>query len=101
MATVFVRHWDAIGYRRRRLWPWNSRGDEGKGIRPILSFGNVAVQRNGRHRFGLSIARAIARQHGGDISLISGETGMQTIVSLPREGDHWRGVFLSGPKLET
>jgi signal transduction histidine kinase len=34
---------------------------------------------------GLSIARTVARQHGGDISFANGETGMQAVVSLPRE----------------
>jgi signal transduction histidine kinase len=36
---------------------------------------------------GLSIARAIVRQHGGDIAFISGREGMQAIISLPREGE--------------
>jgi signal transduction histidine kinase len=35
---------------------------------------------------GLSIARAVARQHGGDISFINSESGMQAILSLPRDG---------------
>ncbi|MCT7374079.1 ATP-binding protein [Chelativorans salis] len=35
---------------------------------------------------GLSIARAVARQHGGDISFSKGDAGMQAIISLPREG---------------
>jgi signal transduction histidine kinase len=33
---------------------------------------------------GLSIARAVARQHGGDIVFASGSGGMQAIISLPR-----------------
>jgi signal transduction histidine kinase len=36
---------------------------------------------------GLSIARAVARQHGGDIALISSGAGMQAVISLPREGN--------------
>jgi len=35
---------------------------------------------------GLSIARAVARQHGGDISFCDGGSGMQTVMSLPRDG---------------
>lgn len=35
---------------------------------------------------GLSIARAVARQHGGDISFSNGDAGMQAVISLPREG---------------
>ncbi|MBX5105191.1 HAMP domain-containing protein [Rhizobium lentis] len=33
---------------------------------------------------GLAIARAVARQHGGDIVFISKNIGMRTIISLPR-----------------
>lgn len=35
---------------------------------------------------GLSIARAVARQHGGDISFSNGDAGMQAVISLPSEG---------------
>ncbi|MBB3314024.1 signal transduction histidine kinase [Rhizobium sp. BK196] len=35
---------------------------------------------------GLSIARAVARQHGGDISFITRNGGMQAVLSLPRDG---------------
>ncbi|WP_018897910.1 ATP-binding protein [Rhizobium sp. 2MFCol3.1] len=35
---------------------------------------------------GLSIARAVARQHGGDIVLASNEPGLRAIISLPKEG---------------
>lgn len=35
---------------------------------------------------GLSIVRAVARQHGGDIAFFNGEAGMKAIISLPREG---------------
>lgn len=35
---------------------------------------------------GLSIARAIARQHGGDIILRSNDPGLRAIISLPKEG---------------
>lgn len=36
---------------------------------------------------GLSIARAVARQHGGDISFRDLDSGMQAVISLPREED--------------
>jgi len=36
---------------------------------------------------GLSIARAIIRQHGGEIMFVSGVEGMQAVVSLPWEGE--------------
>jgi K+-sensing histidine kinase KdpD len=35
---------------------------------------------------GLSIVRAVARQHGGDICFVNGKAGMQAIISLPKEG---------------
>ncbi|WGF90385.1 ATP-binding protein [Marinivivus vitaminiproducens] len=35
---------------------------------------------------GLSIARAVARQHGGDIAFSGTDTGMQATISLPRDG---------------
>ncbi|MFB4375005.1 ATP-binding protein [Agrobacterium sp. CR_3] len=36
---------------------------------------------------GLAIARAVARQHGGDIAFVTMENGMRTIISLPRHDD--------------
>jgi hypothetical protein len=36
---------------------------------------------------GLAIARAVARQHGGDIAFVTKENGMRTIISLPRHDD--------------
>lgn len=56
---------------------------------------------------GLTIARAIARQHGGDIRFINGTKGMQAILSLPlsnglvarraaQEGRGWFGRLRSG-----
>ncbi|HEX8044643.1 ATP-binding protein [Rhizobium sp.] len=35
---------------------------------------------------GLSIARAIARQHGGDIQLTPNAPGLKAVISLPQEG---------------
>jgi signal transduction histidine kinase len=35
---------------------------------------------------GLSIARAVARQHGGDILLHPNNPGLKAIISLPQEG---------------
>ena len=35
---------------------------------------------------GLSIARAVARQHGGDILLQPNNPGLRAIISLPQEG---------------
>lgn len=69
--------------------------DRGPGIpdamreRVFAPFFRLEASRNrdtGGIGLGLSIARAAARQHGGDVSLVSTETGMQAILSLPREG---------------
>jgi signal transduction histidine kinase len=69
--------------------------DRGPGIpeamreKVFAPFFRLEVSRNkdtGGIGLGLSIARAIVRQHGGDISFLCGERGMQTIISLPREG---------------
>ncbi|MBB3236790.1 ATP-binding protein [Phyllobacterium endophyticum] len=69
--------------------------DRGKGIphdmieKVFAPFVRLETSRNrqtGGIGLGLSIARAVARQHGGDISLSNGESGMQAVISLPREG---------------
>ena len=44
---------------------------------------------------GLSIARAVARQHGGDILLQSNNPGLRAIISLPQEG-HVRASLRAG-----
>ncbi|MCO4318990.1 ATP-binding protein [Phyllobacterium sp. 21LDTY02-6] len=46
---------------------------------------------------GLAIARAVARQHGGDIIFVSKDVGMQTIISLPRH-DEGEGGHAIDPK---
>lgn len=67
--------------------------DRGPGIpeamkeRVFAPFFRLEASRNsetGGIGLGLSIARAITRQHGGDISLVSDGTGMKAIISLPR-----------------
>ena len=69
--------------------------DRGQGIpndmaeKVFTPFVRLEASRNrqtGGIGLGLSIARAVARQHGGDIALLNGETGMQAIISLPSEG---------------
>ncbi|MFK0331919.1 sensor histidine kinase [Rhizobium sp. NPDC090275] len=50
---------------------------------------------------GLSIARAVARQHGGDIVLRSNTPGLRAIISLPKEGRIdavVRGIKVSLPR---
>jgi signal transduction histidine kinase len=69
--------------------------DRGPGIPDVMKekvfapFFRLETSRNketGGIGLGLSIARAVARQHGGDIAFVSISTGMQAVISLPREG---------------
>lgn len=69
--------------------------DRGTGIpddmmeKVFVPFVRLEASRNrqtGGIGLGLSIARAVARQHGGDIAFLNGETGMQAIITLPSEG---------------
>jgi signal transduction histidine kinase len=66
--------------------------DDGPGIPPNLAeqvfvpFFRVEDSRNretGGVGLGLSIARSIVRNHGGDIRLINGSSGLRAIISLP------------------
>lgn len=70
--------------------------DRGPGIpeamrdKVFLPFFRLETTRNedtGGIGLGLSIARAVVRQHGGGISFVSNETGMQAVISLPKEGE--------------
>ncbi|GGB27624.1 hypothetical protein GCM10011505_06160 [Tistrella bauzanensis] len=69
--------------------------DRGPGIpddmieRVFAPFVRLETSRNrqtGGIGLGLSIARAVARQHGGDIAFTNGKAGMQAVISLPRDG---------------
>lgn len=53
---------------------------------PFVRLETSRNRQTGGIGLGLSIVRAVARQHGGDISFFNGEAGMQAIISLPREG---------------
>jgi len=53
---------------------------------PFVRLETSRNRQTGGIGLGLSIVRAVARQHGGDISFCNGEAGMQAIISLPREG---------------
>jgi len=66
--------------------------DEGPGIpaaemeKVFTPFYRIESSRNaetGGVGLGLSIARTIVRQHGGDIVLSPGQTGLRAVVSLP------------------
>ncbi|MGY6564641.1 MAG: ATP-binding protein [Halomonadaceae bacterium] len=53
---------------------------------PFVRLETSRSRQTGGSGLGLSIVRAVVRQHGGDISFSNTETGMQAIISLPREG---------------
>lgn len=53
---------------------------------PFVRLETSRNRQTGGIGLGLSIVRAVARQHGGDISFCSSEAGMQAVISLPREG---------------
>lgn len=53
---------------------------------PFVRLETSRSRQTGGSGLGLSIVRAVSRQHGGDISFSNTETGMQAIISLPREG---------------
>jgi signal transduction histidine kinase len=66
--------------------------DDGPGIPPNLAeqvfvpFFRVEDSRNretGGVGLGLSIARSIVRNHGGDIRLINGAAGLRAVITLP------------------
>lgn len=72
-----------------------SIGDHGPGIPETLQesvfapFFRLEASRNrdtGGVGLGLSIARAIARQHGGDVSLACNNPGLKAVISLPLDG---------------
>ncbi|MDQ0996193.1 signal transduction histidine kinase [Phyllobacterium ifriqiyense] len=47
---------------------------------------------------GLAIARAVARQHGGDITFVSRDIGMRTIISLPRHDEGESGPAITSKR---
>jgi signal transduction histidine kinase len=51
---------------------------------PFFRLENSRSRETGGVGLGLSIARAIARHHGGDITLSSNEPGLRAVLSLPR-----------------
>ncbi len=53
---------------------------------PFVRLETSRSRQTGGSGLGLSIVRAVSRQHGGDISFSNTETGMQAILSLPKEG---------------
>jgi signal transduction histidine kinase len=54
-----------------------------KAFAPFYSLEASRNRETGGFGLGLSIARAVIRQHGGDIRFIVGGSGMHTVVSLP------------------
>jgi signal transduction histidine kinase len=54
---------------------------------PFFRLESSRNKQTGGIGLGLAIARAVARQHGGDIVFASREVGMRTIISLPRHDE--------------
>ncbi|PKA41512.1 sensor histidine kinase [Rhizobium sullae] len=62
---------------------------EGMTDKVFAPFFRLETSRNrdtGGVGLGLSIARAVARQHGGDIALYPNNPGLKAVISLPKEG---------------
>ncbi|WP_367196685.1 ATP-binding protein [Amorphus sp. 3PC139-8] len=57
-----------------------------KVFEPFVRLETSRNRQTGGIGLGLSVVRAAARQHGGDISFANGAAGMQAVISLPREG---------------
>ncbi|MBY5775018.1 HAMP domain-containing protein [Rhizobium leguminosarum] len=57
-----------------------------KVFEPFVRLESSRNRQTGGVGLGLSIVRAVARQHGGDITFVNGKAGMQAIISLPKEG---------------
>lgn len=53
---------------------------------PFVRLETSRNRQTGGIGLGLSIVRAAARQHGGDIAFSNDEAGMQAVISLPKEG---------------
>jgi signal transduction histidine kinase len=63
--------------------------DQGKGIAPEIAqrlFTPGATTKSGGSGLGLTVSRAIARQHGGDLTLRNGSAGCVADLVLPRHG---------------
>jgi signal transduction histidine kinase len=86
-AKVFIRHTaTTVDIVVEDRGPGIPEGMREKVFAPFFRLEASRNKDTGGIGLGLSIARAIVRQHGGDISFLCGERGMQTIISLPREG---------------
>lgn len=86
-ATVFIRpDHTTIDIVIEDRGPGIPEGMREKVFAPFFRLEESRNRDTGGIGLGLSIARAVARQHGGDISFVSTDEGMQAILSLPRDG---------------
>ena len=56
-----------------------------KVFEPFVRLETSRNRETGGIGLGLSIVRAVARQHGGDVAFVNGKAGMQAILALPRD----------------
>lgn len=87
-AKVFIRHTaTTIDIVVEDRGPGIPEAMKEKVFAPFFRLETSRNRDTGGIGLGLSIARAVVRQHGGEISFVPGETGMQAVISLPREGE--------------
>jgi signal transduction histidine kinase len=87
-AKVFLRHTaTSIDIIVEDRGPGIPEAMKEKVFAPFFRLEASRNKETGGIGLGLSIARAVARQHGGDIALIAVESGMHAVISLPREGN--------------
>lgn len=86
-AKVYIRHSPTtIDIVVEDNGPGIPEGMREKVFAPFFRLEASRSRDTGGVGLGLSIARAIARQHGGDIQLTPNDPGLKAIISLPQEG---------------
>ncbi|MBB3610624.1 HAMP domain-containing sensor histidine kinase [Rhizobium sp. BK602] len=86
-AKVYIRHSaTTIDIVVEDNGPGIPEGMREKVFAPFFRLEASRSRDTGGVGLGLSIARAIARQHGGDIQLTPNDPGLKAIISLPQEG---------------
>ncbi len=85
-ATVAVeRHANALEITVEDHGPGIPPDETNRVFEPFYRLESSRNRESGGVGLGLSITRAIARQHGGDVTLSPNEPGLRAVVSLPVE----------------